>query len=87
MCEAGARVDVPEGVGDNVVGQGWCDVGESVDDTLPAFAVDGGEDLRAAVVAGLLDVGAEQVLLADVPTVGVGGHGWSVPVCSSNRPW
>ena len=58
-----------------MVGQGWCDVGESVDDTLPAFAVDGGQDLRASVIAGLLDVGAEQVLLADVLTVGVGGHG------------
>ena len=73
--EAGAGVDVSEGVGDDVVGQGWCDVGESVDDMLPAFAVDDGQDLRAAVVAGLLDVGAEQVLLADVLTVGVGGHG------------
>ncbi|GEM_PF-6877251 len=55
--EAGAGVDVAEGVGDDVVGQGWCDIREGVDDTVPACAVDGGEDLRAAVVAGLLDVG------------------------------
>ena len=75
MGKAGAGVDVPEGVSDNVVGQGWVDVGESVDDTLPAFAVDGGQDLRAAVEASLLADGAEQVLLADVLTVGVGGLG------------
>ena len=70
MGEAWAGVDVPEGEGDNVVGRGWCDVGESVDDTLPAFAIDGGEDLRAAVVERLLDLGAEQLLLADLVTIG-----------------
>ncbi len=71
-----STISVAEGVGDKVVGQGWCDVGEGVDDTLSAFAVDGGEDLRATVVAGLLDSGAEQVLLADLVTIGAaGGHG------------
>jgi hypothetical protein len=60
-----------EGVGDDTVGQGRCEVGEGVDDKLPAFAVDGGQDLRAGVVPGLLDVAAERVPLADVLIVGV----------------
>lgn len=70
--ETRAGVDLAEAIGDNVMRQVRCDIGQSIDNSLPTFPVDRSQDLCAALVPSLVDLCAELVLTTIVLAPGRG---------------